>query len=660
MSKKKFKNKKKTPKAWKKPPWLNIYAAKNEDETVMEIYGDIGESWWEESIDARGFAKQLKDIKTDTIIVKVNSLGGSVFDGIAIHNQLKSHSAKIIMIVEGVAASIASVIVMAADEIRMPSNSMMMIHDPWTCACGSSDEMRQAAEALDKIKDSIVISYERSGLSRNDIADLMSRETWFTAEDALEQGFCDTVVDSSDGVSNQQKSTYFNYYNRVPRGLVMAKKKKKKINNKSTKPLKAFRAEVKRQAEVKAACKQYGITGPDAQALIDDRSMTGKVLKAEAMAASPHSGPISPQDTGGVWTYGDHTDGEKFNNAMSHGIMVAAGIHPKNSKGKPIKMAPGSEDFVNMSGVELCRVALARDGVNISGLSRARIANAALGTGDFVETLEQTANTILATGYADKPAKHRAITAYRPASDYRQLRELRVESEWDLEKILENGKIARKVVNESVEGYAVDDYGGKFVVTRQVLVNDGLGAVMASLNTVGRRVNLLEDRDVFGYIGSGPKLKDGSDLFSVGNKTLAGTAGALSETTLSKGRELLANQQDMNKHPVGAEDSFLLTGTGDRTAAEKLIGAISQPNDARLSLWQYLTPVHTPLITGAFYQFADPRDYPVIGFSNLLGDEAPYIETKTTSGIRSLEMYVVYTYGYGVVGKVGVVKTAAS
>ncbi|GAG58737.1 unnamed protein product, partial [marine sediment metagenome] len=196
MAKNKGKKKKAVKASWKNPPWLNIYAsAKNSDETIMEIYGDIGESWWEESISARGFARELKNITTGTIVVKVNSLGGSVFDGTAIHNQLKGHAAKIIVIIEGVAASIASVIVMAADEIRMPANAMLMIHDPWTCACGSSGEMRQAANALDKIKESIVVSYERSGLSRDDISKLMSDETWFTAEDALEQGFCDTIVD---------------------------------------------------------------------------------------------------------------------------------------------------------------------------------------------------------------------------------------------------------------------------------------------------------------------------------------------------------------------------------------------------------------------------------------------------------------------------------
>lgn len=660
--KKKFKNKATRSKN-NRPPWLNIYkGAENSDETVMEIYGDIGDSWWEESISARYFSRQLKAVKTGTIILKVNSLGGSVFDGTAIHNQLKAHEAKVIAIVEGVAASIASVIVMAADEIRMPANAMLMIHDPWTCACGSSDEMRQAAEALDKIKESIIASYDRAGLSRDEISQLMTAETWFTAEDAVDQGFADTIVQDKQEANNSPKSLYFNYYNKVP-GVIMGKKKggAKSTPNKAkkNKNLKKFKAEVARRHNVKQVCAKYGITGGDAQALMDDKRMTGDILEAEAMAISPHSGPIvSPDNNGSGWTVGD-SDSTKFNNAISHGIMVNAGITPKQSDGNDAELAPGHDDFANLSGVELCRAFLGRQGVNMSGMSRGQVANAALGTSEFVETLEQTANTILVTGYADKPAKHRAITAYRPANDYNQLRELRVESEWELSKILEDGKIPRGKVYEGTEGYAVEDYGKKFVITRKVIVNDRLGAVMASLDRAGRRVTLMEDRDIFTYLNGTPKLSDGTNLFSVGNKTLA-TAGALSKDTLSAGRSLLAKQPDMTGNAVGAEDYVLLTSTDDRTDAEELIGAISQPNDSRRTLWSYLSPVHTPIITGAFFQFADPREFPVIGFSNLQGEESPYIETKQSFGVRNIEMAIVYTYGYGVVGKVGVVKTAAS
>lgn len=672
--KKNFKNKVKSQVT--RPSWLNIYAgAKNSDETVVEIYGDIGESWWEESISARDFSRLLKDIKTGTILLKVNSLGGSVFDGTAIHNQLKSHKAKVIAVIDGIAASIASVIVMAADEIRMPANAMLMIHDPWTCSCGTSDEMRKAADALDKIKESIIASYARSGLSQDEISQLMAEETWFTAQDAVDQGFADTIIDDKQDVSNYQRSSFSNYYNKMPQGVIMAKNKggdkkapvkgkQKNHKNKSSKSpenknLKDFRDEVARQAEVKSICAQYGITGSEVQAFLDDKSMTGDILKAEAMAASPHATHLTPPDNmDSGWIVGD-SDTTKFNNAMSHGIMINAGIKPKKADGELAPLADGYEDFVNLTSVELCRAYLGRQGVSMSGMSRGQIANAALGISEFVETLEQTANTILVTGYADKPAKHRAITAYRPANDYNQLRELRVESEWQLEKILEDGKISHGKVYEGTEGYAVNDFGKKFVITRKVIVNDRLGAVMASLDRAGRRVTLMEDRDIFTYINGTPKLSDGTNLFSVANKTLA-TAGALAKDTLSAGRALLAQQPDMTGHAVGADDYVLLTSTDDRTDAEELIGAISQPNDTRRTLWQYLTPVHSPLITGAFFQFADPREFPVIGFSNLQGEEAPYIETKTSFGVRNVEMAIVYTYGYGVIGKVGVVKTPAA
>lgn len=436
-------------------------------------------------------------------------------------------------------------------------------------------------------------------------------------------------------------------------------KEKGKSKNKN---LKIFRAEVARQKEVKAACAQYGITGADAQAFVDDKSMTGDILQAEAMAISPHAGPIVPPDNIGSGIVVGPANIRLLQDAVKHGIMLNAGIRPKKKNGEDEELAADHENFVNLTGVELCRSFLGNMGVNMSGMSRGQIANAALGTSEFTETLEQTANTILVAGYVDKPAKHRAITAYRPANDYNQLRELRVESEWQLEKILEDGKIPRGDVYEGTEGYAVEDYARKFVITRKVLVNDRLGAVMGSLDRAGRRVTLTEDRDIFTYINGTPRLSNGSALFSVANKTLA-TAGAMTggkDGTLSKGRALLAKQEDMTKQPLGIEDSILLFDSDERSNAEEIILSVSQPNDSRAALWSYLTPVHTPKITGAFYQFADPLDYPVIGFSNLQGEEAPYIETKTSFGVRNLEMVIVYTYGYGVIGKVGVVKTPAS
>lgn len=98
------------------------------DTTEITIYGDIGESWWNESVSANDVKNALEQVESDTITIRLNSPGGDAFDGIAIYNQLKNHKAKVIVNVEGLAASAASIIAMAADELIMNTGSMMMIH----------------------------------------------------------------------------------------------------------------------------------------------------------------------------------------------------------------------------------------------------------------------------------------------------------------------------------------------------------------------------------------------------------------------------------------------------------------------------------------------------------------------------------------------------
>ncbi len=113
------------------------------------IYGDIGESWWNETISAGQFVKDLNALDADEITVRINSMGGSVPDGLAIHNAIKRHKATITVEVDGVALSIASLIAMAGDKVHMAANSMLMIHAPWTYADGNSAELRAMADQLD-------------------------------------------------------------------------------------------------------------------------------------------------------------------------------------------------------------------------------------------------------------------------------------------------------------------------------------------------------------------------------------------------------------------------------------------------------------------------------------------------------------------------------
>lgn len=172
----------------------------NKDKKKAEIliYEQIGAGFWEEGIGAKQFAKDLKELgDIDDLDVRINSPGGSVFEGLTIYNLLKQHSAEKTVYIDGLAASIASVIAMSGDIIVMPENATMMIHNPWSLAIGDADAMRKEADVLDKIKVGIVSAYrDKTGKTDEDLSSLMDAETWMTAAEAVEMGFADEMTKS--------------------------------------------------------------------------------------------------------------------------------------------------------------------------------------------------------------------------------------------------------------------------------------------------------------------------------------------------------------------------------------------------------------------------------------------------------------------------------
>jgi ATP-dependent Clp protease, protease subunit len=174
------------------------------DTIDITIYGDIGESWWYESTSAKDVEDALKGSNASQINIRLNSPGGDVFDGIAIYNQLKNHSAKVVIQVDGLAASAASLIAMAADELIMNTGSMLMIHEASTWTWGTKHDIRKTLNALEGIDKSIADIYmTRFKGERSEIETMITNETWFTASEAVELGLADTVNDSTDDVSDE-------------------------------------------------------------------------------------------------------------------------------------------------------------------------------------------------------------------------------------------------------------------------------------------------------------------------------------------------------------------------------------------------------------------------------------------------------------------------
>lgn len=161
----------------------------------VDIFDDIGQpSWFSDGLTAKDFAEQMAKV-SGRVEAHVNSGGGDVFDGIAIANALRAHKGGVTVVVDGLAASIASVIAQAGDERVAQPGSMYMIHDAFGGTVGNADEMRQFADTLDKVSDNIASQYaKRSGTG--DAAswrDTMRAETWYTAEEAVAAGLADRV-----------------------------------------------------------------------------------------------------------------------------------------------------------------------------------------------------------------------------------------------------------------------------------------------------------------------------------------------------------------------------------------------------------------------------------------------------------------------------------
>ncbi len=177
----------------KRRSWFRMASLANGEAEVV-IYDEIG--MW--GITAAAFRESLLALGSfDSLTLRINSPGGEVFAGWAIYNMLDRLDCPITVYIDGIAASMASLVAMVGDTIIMPENAMMMIHDPAGFVMGTADDMRDIADVLDRMKLSIINAYARkSGLPSDEISQIMSDETWYTAAEAVAAGFADEVEEA--------------------------------------------------------------------------------------------------------------------------------------------------------------------------------------------------------------------------------------------------------------------------------------------------------------------------------------------------------------------------------------------------------------------------------------------------------------------------------
>ena len=180
------------------------FKIQNKSATKAEIilYAGIGQDWWGDGsmISAKQFSDELKklDDTVNEITVRINSPGGDVFDGITIYNRLKQHKAKVVVHIDGLAASIASIIALAGDEVHIGEGALYMVHLPWTFAMGNRMDLDNTVSRLLDVEEQMIGIYaKKTGLGRSEIKALLEAESWLNADEAVEKGFVDSKVEET-------------------------------------------------------------------------------------------------------------------------------------------------------------------------------------------------------------------------------------------------------------------------------------------------------------------------------------------------------------------------------------------------------------------------------------------------------------------------------
>jgi ATP-dependent protease ClpP protease subunit len=188
------------------------------------IYEDIGADWFGEGLTAKQFAADLRalgDVKQ--IDLRINSYGGDVFDGLTIYNLLKDHKAEVTTHIDGIAASIASVIAMAGNRIRIAENGFFMIHDAWGMQAGNAADMRAYAERLEAVSGQLASVYAaRTRRKVDEVKQWMAGETWMDSGTAIDRGFADEMAENQKMAASYNPARH--HYRNMPRHLAFNRK----------------------------------------------------------------------------------------------------------------------------------------------------------------------------------------------------------------------------------------------------------------------------------------------------------------------------------------------------------------------------------------------------------------------------------------------------
>jgi len=681
--------------------WYEINA-KGKDEAEVLIYGNIGPSFWDdESVTAKGLIEELKDVEGKDLTVRINSVGGSVADGIAIFNALRRHDGSVTVEVDAVAYSAASLIAMAGDTVIMADNGMLMVHAPMTFASGNSKALRRQADVLDKYADAMNSAYVRSGGPSKDVIDGWLKDGedhYFTAQEALDLGMIDDTTESvdiaacADGIDFGKFKSLESIASPPTAALPAANlstgkqegimPKKTETTPAGNEPTDINITEIeaaaikKRDAEITARNNEViAVLSPHMHVkgmtelkdkVMADPSITVDMVRQQALEMVGQ-GYESINQPGAICI-------EDEQDKRIEGVtnIILARSHIKKEDGKSVQTQ--GNPWRGMTLLDMCRDSLARAGIDARGMSKMEVVAAGFtqSTSDFSVLLENAMHKALLSGYALTIDTWSRFCATGSVSDFRAHNRYMVGSLGNLEDLTELGEFENKQIPDGrKQSVSIDTKGNLINISRQAIINDDLGAFVGLANALGRSARRTIEAKVYETLalnsGMGPTLSDSVTLFHADHSNV-GTGAAISVASIDADRVLMASQTDVSGNDyLDLRPSILLLPIGLGGAARELNAqeyndeATKQqkrPNSVR---GLYNDIVDTPRISGTIrYSFADPNEAPVLEVSFLDGEQAPFLDTKDGWEVDGAQYKARLDFGVSGVGFEGAVVNAGA
>ncbi|HBN5389195.1 TPA: Clp protease ClpP, partial [Citrobacter freundii] len=437
--------------------WYSIKASAAGGAADIHIYDEIG--YW--GITAKKFVSDLKAISDATSInLHINSPGGDVFDGIAIYNALKGLGIPITAYVDGLAASMASVIAMVGNPVIMPANAMMMIHKPWGASSGDANAMRDYADLLDKVESVLIPAYvEKTGKTPEAVAAMLEDETWLTGAECVAHGFADQVTESVRAMAciESKRIEEFEYMPESLKGMI-------------TSPKASITGSVPEQDRINGIKNLFAMFGGKHDALkmqcLEDAGCTTEKAKDILLAQIGRNSTPSnknSQDHAHIYAGNGNITGD----GIRQGLYARLG-HERSERGNPYAM---------MSLFEMAQASLVDRGISISAFgSRSQIVNLAFthSSSDFSHILAGGAEKSVLTGWQNSGETFQQWTKTGSLSNFHEAKRVGLNGFSDLDKVPEGAEYKYVTTSDSGVPIALATYGNIFSITRQAIINDDL------------------------------------------------------------------------------------------------------------------------------------------------------------------------------------------